>query len=726
MADTLLSEQQVKQLIDTGNLDLSEALKLMPQTAYNLLANDLTQAIQTGDMQKINSLITTARSQISPDVYNKLQNTTQKTAYTFQVLKQVQHYQKVTEKKEKGLPLTANDNSWLNFKDKLEQQIKKVEGYYPQAFTDNQQSTEPTPMELDSVFLQDADNKNTQNVFGREEQSYTGTETADLTSFQVHQDNAYQSMENTTVQKDDYASSDTVQVNREPISAIRTHFSDEMQSYTTNEGVDGAQFQSMQQAQSGQLAENTTIQNNSQNTDVFYSEFVPNHSENPYHLPQNQTTNTAEGSSQYIDMYEPSLNPDGLPHTMRSGNTYEMTAEAMKERNALNSLQSVPKSVDETNIQNMNDAIARNNMETGGGFINDFKLADEDKRSTDWSNVWQNVGKHLQTGGEKNLDDFCMKMVTGSLLAGVEFLTQWANEQVKNMKEDAKTARQKRLDYIDSNLKNKGLTMTSLASKLAHDSKLWVLNDPAYATLPKTGPYNAQQKELLKKQEFAAKLPRTNNGDIDYAKLSGGQKKQLHSYIEDYAKTGQWKSFVYETTGIALQTSEMKKMTNDAKEMHVRVDVSELSRPLSVNESTVMPTMPLPPQRNNENNISTSSSVEAQVAPVTALSPEEIKLRQEAQSAIKMDKLDDLNVSGTLKQPKVLRLSDGTTFDVTNATMEDLKRKEEEIKRKKEANDDMRNKNREQQRILSNVRSGKETTVQAPTQTRQAGMGGRS
>lgn len=720
MADTLLSEQQVKQLIDTGNLDLSEALKLMPQTAYNLLANDLKQAIHSGDMQKINSLITTARTQISPDVYNKLQNTTQKTAYTFQVLKQVQHYQKVAEKKEKGLPLTVNDNSWLNFKDKLDQQVKKVEGYYPQVFAKNQQGSEPIPMELDSVFSQDADNKNVQNIFSHEEQSYTSTETGNFASFEIQRSNA----ENTTLQGD-YTNSDMVQVDREPMSAMRTHFSDEMQSYTSNEGGEGTRFQPVKHEQFNQLAENTTIQNNSQNTDVFSSEFTPNYMENTYHLPQNRTTNTAEGSSQYIDMYEPSLTPNGLPHTMRSGNTYEMSAEAMKERNTLNPLQSVPKGVDETNIQNMNDAIARNNMDMGGGYINDFKLADEDKRSTDWSNVWQNAGKHLQVGGEKNLDDFCMKMLTGSLLAGVEFLTQWANEQVKNMKEDAKTARQKRLDYIDSNLKNKGMTMTSLASKLAHDSKLWILNDPAYATLPKTGPYNAQQKELLKKQEFSAKLPRTNNGDIDYAKLSGGQKKQLHSYIEDYAKTGQWKSFVYETTGIALQSSEMEKVANDAKEMWVRVDVSELNRPVQSNEAVVMPTTPLPPQRNNENNVS-SSPVEQQVAPVTALSPEEIKLRQEAQSAIKMDKLDDLNVSGTLKKPKVLRLSDGTSFDVTNATMEDLKRKEEEIKRKKEANDDMRNKNREQQRILFNVRSGKETTVQVPTQTRQSGMGGRS
>ena len=93
MADTLLSEQQIKQLIDNGNLDLFEALKLMPETAYKMLADDLTQAIQTGDMKKINSLMSTAQSQVAPEIYNKLHNTAQRTAYTFQVLKQVQHYQ---------------------------------------------------------------------------------------------------------------------------------------------------------------------------------------------------------------------------------------------------------------------------------------------------------------------------------------------------------------------------------------------------------------------------------------------------------------------------------------------------------------------------------------------------------------------------------------------------------------------------------------------------------
>lgn len=770
MADTLLSAQQVKELIDTGSLDLSEALKLMPQTAYNLLADDLTQAIHSGDMKKINTLLQTAHSQVSPDIYNKLQNTTQKTAYTFQVIKQVQHYQKVAEKKERGEALTEKDNAWLAFRDKLDQQVNKVESYYPQAFA------EPTPQNLE-VF----------NVGNEVKQS-----------------------------------------------AARMHWEDEVQSTTGNVSTNDISYRPTENVYAEQPDKKTTVQNdNLENTDVVYSELTPSNNEQTLNvsLPQNQTSGSSEGVEEYIDMYEPSLNPDGLPATLRSGNAYEMSPEAKQERDELTSMQVAPKSKDEKDIQAMNDDAARKMAESGKGYVNSFELDKEDKRSTDWDNVWQQTSKHLQIN-EKNLDDFCMKLVTGSVLAGIEFLTQWANEKAKSMKEDAKTARQKRLDYIDTNLKSNGMTMNSLASKLARDSKIWILNDPAYAGLPKEGPYTKSQKYLIKKQEFAKSLPRTQEGDIDYAKLSKSQRKQLNSYIEDYAGSPRWQNFVNEATGIAMYTSEMEKMTEQAQGMRVRVDGAELmpqamtpqanmqsayqqpmpqqvqgnngANPLTQpikdktpptppfrddNPNTVSPVMPLkttemnvpqqtqgadihvadransgnkpvihqdartdgnlnfdgtqgivpPPlvqQKTQETILRTPDQQtlqqggkqgEQQTAPVTARSEEELKLQKEAEKAITVDKLEELDVSGTLKNPKVVRLADGTTFAVTNENMEDLKRRQETIKRKKEANDDALLKSRDNSRLLSNARSGKEQqTVQAPTQTRQTGMGGRS
>ncbi len=210
------------------------------------------------------------------------------------------------------------------------------------------------------------------------------------------------------------------------------------------------------------------------------------------------------------------------------------------------------------------------------GFAGDWQF--EDPKKMDWLPIFDKTifDPLKQFKGEKDIGDLVIN-VGVSLLVNMPmgFVAETLNQKRSNMKESDKKAKEGRESAIDSNLKNRGLSRNDLASQLAHEAKDWILNDPKYKNLPEKGPHNDYQKALIEKRDFAASLPKKENGDLDFGKMTSKQQKKYAQYVSIYSQSPKWRGYMCEMCGVKIKPDEYKKQAKTAAQMIVAQKVAE-------------------------------------------------------------------------------------------------------------------------------------------------------
>ncbi len=248
----------------------------------------------------------------------------------------------------------------------------------------------------------------------------------------------------------------------------------------------------------------------------------------------------------------------------------EMTAEELARAEAAKKLQE-ERAAEEAQHRAVYETDTKNGIRPDGMFQSnktDISLIDLTSEEIDRS------FKRIQAA--KTLDDMAMAIGMEFLIAPMELLTEYLKAKMKEDKEKAKKAEEKREDHYTTALKNKDLTMNALASRVAYRTQAW-LNDSsmmpknADGSIRTTGLNNAQRYNY-KKLKFAQNLPVIEGTDMyDFKKFSRGQKKQYAKYMMDYAtKNPAFKKYVESMMEVAVSSKELQNFAKMGTEMNLK------------------------------------------------------------------------------------------------------------------------------------------------------------
>lgn len=201
------------------------------------------------------------------------------------------------------------------------------------------------------------------------------------------------------------------------------------------------------------------------------------------------------------------------------------------------------------------------------GYLDEVSLRKDEKASIDWDQVLDKGLERLRKMNAKNPDDLIFALFEIMLLSPVDMMTNALNQARKNMKENRKKEEATRRSFIENNLKSNNLTRVSLAAKLSRQVQNWLLNDPAYQNLPAQGPYTKYQKAIMEKKNFAARLPKLSDGNIDFSRMTFAQKRRYTTYLTCFARSNMWRQYLNEMSGVQLRESEVQSVKNSAVRM---------------------------------------------------------------------------------------------------------------------------------------------------------------
>ena len=201
------------------------------------------------------------------------------------------------------------------------------------------------------------------------------------------------------------------------------------------------------------------------------------------------------------------------------------------------------------------------------GYLDEVPVRKEEKSTVDWDQVLDKGLERLRKMNVKNPDDLIFALFEIMLLSPIDMMTNALNQMRKNMKENRKKEESTRQSFIENNLKSNNLTKVSLAAKLSRQVQNWLLNDPAYQNLPAQGPYTKYQKAIMEKQNFAARLPKSADGNIDFSRMTFAQKRRFTTYLTCFARSNMWRQYLNEMSGVRLRESELQSVKNSAARM---------------------------------------------------------------------------------------------------------------------------------------------------------------
>lgn len=194
-----------------------------------------------------------------------------------------------------------------------------------------------------------------------------------------------------------------------------------------------------------------------------------------------------------------------------------------------------------------------------------------DPETIDWGKfreevIWKNLNNLGKSG---NIADMGFAMFTTLF---IDMAADAIDNLVKQMKQINKANEKKKKDLrdttIDNNLKDNGLTRETFARTLAVEVKNWIMDTSHVQGLDLSNPskLTPAQKFAIKKAEFARRLPKTENGDIDFEKMSKSQKAQYDRYLVMYANSSKWLQKSDQILGVRVTKKELLSFIADARQ----------------------------------------------------------------------------------------------------------------------------------------------------------------
>lgn len=195
----------------------------------------------------------------------------------------------------------------------------------------------------------------------------------------------------------------------------------------------------------------------------------------------------------------------------------------------------------------------------------------DDPETINWAKfreqvIWKNLDKITKSG---SLTDMGFALFTTLIIDvaadAVDNLVKQTREINEANKKKAKDARN---NLIDSNLKDKGLTRTTFARKLAVDAKRDILDTSLAEILEKKNPRTLTEGErfIVKRAQFARTLPRSKDGDIDFSKFTKKQQKKYDEYLLLYANSAKWLRESDQTLGLRVTKKEQAEIIAAARD----------------------------------------------------------------------------------------------------------------------------------------------------------------
>lgn len=194
-----------------------------------------------------------------------------------------------------------------------------------------------------------------------------------------------------------------------------------------------------------------------------------------------------------------------------------------------------------------------------------------DPETIDWGKFREEViWKNLQNIGKQgNIADMGFAMFTTLFL---DMAADAINNLVKQSKEIKKANDKKKKDLrdntIDGNLKDNNLTRETFARLLAVEAKNWIMDTSYVQGIDLSDPskLTPAQKFAVKKAEFVHRLPKTENGDIDFSKMSKSQQAQYNRYLVMYANSSKWLQKSDQILGVRVTKKELATFIVDAEQ----------------------------------------------------------------------------------------------------------------------------------------------------------------
>lgn len=696
MAEELLTEQQIARLLKISRDDFDEQMAGFTGKVSQKEAEEFRAAVQSNDMGRVQTLMNNMQGSLDVADFQKMQVAVQKNTFVRQVVEAARAYNMIETKKKEGKALQPLEEQFLSQTQQLDQSVSYVYNLYPEAMREGPLSQK----EMENII-----------PFMAKERT----------------DGEYKKITEKEAQKDESAAS--------PVDSEKIAFSGKT-TFNITHPIDHEALRE------GYV--DSTIPDATPATDVNDINFSPE-AKQPYRFGDENETATASWSGAPIIM-DANLTPEEADENGRLTAKPD-TYRGYKDPDTYDSFTGDTDFVKEGIRANNDQAAARRGeaVDPGKltdlyppkgeyGFAGDWQF--EDPKKMEWLPLFEKTvfDPMKKFGNEKELGDLVLDVAFTAALMPVEFLAEALKQRRENKKESAKRLEDNRNNAIETNLRNRGLSRNDLASRLAHETKNWILNDPNYASIPDTGPYTKYEKAMKQKKDFAASLPRKQNGDLDWDKMTKKQQKQYAEYMSSYAMSDKWINYTREMMGVQIKKDEVIKQVNIAKEMRVDDPLlakAEQSKAQSLAQDAVRAPVSQEPQvqmsaprRQSEVETPTREEVYRPTleAPVGVRSQEELKTQKELEELKNLEPLSDVKVSGTPKSPKIT-LPDGTVISADNKTKEQLEEEARRVERKAKALKEQAEKTNQNMREVSRAKAGQQQQQQQVQGRTNVGMG---
>lgn len=686
-----LTERQMARLLKMSGDDFDEQMAEFTGKVPQKEAEEFRAAVQSNDMGRVQMMMNNMQGSLDVADFQKMQVAVQKNTFVRQVVEAARAYNMVETKKKEGKVLLAQEERFLSQSKQIEERIAYAAQLYPEAVAEGPLAQK---------------------------------EMEDITPLMAKErtDGVYMKMTEKEAQKDEPGKDE--------------HESNTVGSETITSSGKTTTFNMTHPIDHEALREgyvDSTIPDATPATDVNDINFSPE-AKQPYRYGDENETATASWSGAPIVM-DADLTPEkaeengrltakpGAYRGFKDPDTYDSftgDTDFIKEGIRANNDQAAARRGEAVDPGKLTDLYPSKGEY---GFAGDWQF--EDPKKMDWLPLFEKTvfDPLKKFGNEKELGDLVMDVAFAVAMMPVEFLAEALKQRRDNKKESNKRLEDNRNNAIDTNLRNRGLSRNDLASRLAHETKNWILNDPNYASISDTGPYTKYEKAMKQKKDFAASLPRKQNGDLDWSKMTKKQQKQYAEYMSAYAMSDKWLNYTREMMGVQVRKDEIVKQVNTAKEMRVDDPLlakAEQAKAQSVAQEAVQ--APVPQQPQAEMPVHDEIQRPTLQAPIGVRSQEELKTQKELEELKNLEPLSDVKVSGTPKSPKIT-LPDGTIISADNKTKEQLEEEARRVERRAKALKEQAEKTNQNMREVSRAKAGQQQQQQQVQGRTNTGMG---
>lgn len=554
MADKLLGDRDLAKLLLRAEREEEQAFYDLEGNGYAKEAQILREALRTNNMREVGARLTDMGSFLDVKEARQIRSKIEESNYIHQLVDKIVKYNQAVEKEETKQYLTSSDKSYLRpqYREGLSRGVDALNKKYP-GFFEGEQTDEETKDVLEKRAQREA--------LPKEEKE---------TEFNMRAENKIPSQvldetlqDKTRTVKDWSLETDEFSVNmqeKDPTTLDKMNYSQQVENTTSSD---------------------TNSQRYTYNAEEGLSE-APEQSMN---ITEDYSAKLEEGTVTFESS-------EGTRYTQPEDKHPERWTEVQRKKQAEREKQEAEEAAQDRKTFNEEAEEV-----FGAGGNEQFA----DPKGIDWAAmrkeaIWDPLQK---AASEKTVADMAFSVFLAAVVdAPFKSINNLVKQAKANKKEDKKKLKENRDAAIDSNLKQRNLNRNDLITDLAQRAKRWILDDKVVQNIPEGAALTKFQKAHLKKYQFAQKLPRLPDGDLDFSKFSNGQLRKYQDYVVTYATLPEWRNRAQSLMGVRLSKDDLDKQISVATQMQIRTPnlAKDKDRLEDIKKGTVLASFPKTPE----------------------------------------------------------------------------------------------------------------------------------